>query len=929
MMHDMKSASSDSDSANNSPSFQQYSIQTDTPANLKQQFVSANGSPAMKRTPLPSLTDSSESELEASPDFPRFRPGLLSEQRSNIDKSPGFPIFRPGLLASEGFDAKTSSLGFRQSLENPTISTNTTSPDFSKFRLGSTTQQNQASASISLDSPPFTPGPRLLPQNDQESTNTSPDFPKFRPGLINGPSPSATWFKLQSPPSGHRINSTTSDLHSNPVTFGGPASPPGYIAPHLKCPVSPLARTSSQAKFPHIRSILKAPSGGHTLVNQQSKPMGSPLMRRVIQHNADRLRTRKGATATDDEEDSKSANGYTLPDEPFMKGGIVSPTSPSYLPQSLLANSVTEFRTEELRNSPSYQNIDSERTSESVDNFPCSLVQSPLTSPENQDVKMNTSSPPHIHFVASAAIDERLHVKSGENKDDSGGTKKDDTRPLQASPSVLYVRPSPPTLNQAGIPPKPTTPRLPRDVRPHLSASVSPKIPMRYSRRKSVTFEGELVHTGPLRLHHSRKSLLSPISSRYNKRRRSISTVAGHKQKDDHRMLRISPHLPSHVYRKVSMSPRHSRPFVLNKKLPPLNQTKMDEVKVTSPHHQSHLYRNDALPNYERRRSITIGQAKLPTSIRNYKRRKSVSILARSGVDSHTTTSPRHRKHPKSVSGVNGSKIDSSSALLVNSRYYRRRKSLAGATHLEVSQNKDVISNSRYYRRRRSEAIMSQYQHNKLVAPSPRLPVHIYRHISQSPTRVNRTHTYPKSITQYQNETMNYHGPNIPSMNVPMSPINYKRRKSIASLQQELRSQHGSLTPKSPGHRFRKHLPSPFPFGRKNRRKSVLVINQGDHLIPLTSPMFNRITLGAYQRSLPSTPLPRRYTRRKSLSVITPRTRRRIESDEQIQVTLEAARFDVTSIYSTKSFLSLAPTEISKRKTTATEEKPTRVGLNF
>ena len=304
------------------------------------------------------------------------------------------------------------------------------------------------------------------------------------------------------------------------------------------------------------------------------------------------------------------------------------------------------------------------------------------------------------------------------------------------------------------------------------------------------------------------------------------------------------------------------------------------------------------------------------------KSRKSVSIFTvqRDSAAGHKATSPRHHhKRRKSVSVVNGPEGNHhhSSTVSHHPRHHIRRKSLAVVPHHhENNKNGLLPDNSRYYKRRQSESIMSQYQHDKHVIPSPHLPVHVYRNISLSPKYTSRTHRHPESNIQGQNDNVDYLGPPVTGMNAPMSPINYKRRRSILSV--------GSrpLTPKSPGRFFRKHLPSPFIFGRSNRRKSVLVISQDDRLIPLTSPMFNRITLGAYQRSLPSTPIPRRFARRKSLSsVITPRTRRRVESDEQIQVTMEAARFDVTSIYSSKSFLSLAPTAISREKSGFKTEK--------
>ena len=932
MMHDIKSASSDSDSADNSPSFQRFSIQTETP-HPEQQLNSPIVAPVMNHTPSHSLTDISESEVEGtdlSPDFPKFRPGLLSElHRSDIDTtSPDFPKFRPGLLAQQNSDAKNSSSDFpkfRPGLlpqQNP--DTNTTSPDFPKFRTGLLSQQNQANTSTSSD---FRPG--LSPQHDQENSNVSPDFPKFRPGLLNG-HPSADFFKLRSPPAGHQRRSnlqSRSDFRSSSASPGSPISPPGYITPHLKCPVSPLARTSAQARFPRIRSILKPPTGGQVLVNQQTRPMGSPLMRRVLQHNADRLLMRKGTMATIDDqvEDSK-----TLLDQPNVRG-VTSPTSSPYMSQTTLINYTTENLDTELQTSPSHECTDSEKTPQSVDNLPPSAMQSPLTSPTDWETKANTGTPQHEHF-AGEAIEERLDE---EIDGESNSLNEEDTSPLLAGPSAFCLPPTPPT-NQAAVPSKATTPSpllYHQDNRPIPSASVSPKIPMRYSRRKSVTFEGEHMHTGPLRLYHSRKSPLSPISSGYNKRRRSISTV-GHKQKGEHHnfMLTPSPHLPSHVYRKVSLSPSQSRPF--NRKQPPLNQTQQDSVKVPSPHLPSHVYRNVPLYmssiNYKRRRSVSIltrheadqsGTSLINTRhnkrrksvsilthrdtgispLRHKKRRKSVSILTREEGD-HKVTSSRYQKRRKSLSVVNP-EVDHSRAIPVNSMYY------AAVTHHEGYYNNSFPANSRHYKRRRSESIMSQYQHDKHMVPSPHLPVHVYRHTLVS----------PESIIPGQNDEI---------LNIPMSPMNYKRRRSIVSVGQEQNNEHRALTPKSPRRFFRKHLPSPFIFGRNRRRKSVLVINQDDRLIPLTSPMFNRITLGAYQRSLPSTPMiPRRFARRKSLSVITPRTRRRVESDEQIQVTMEAARFDVTSIYSSKSFLSLAPTTISREKSAV--KKRRKVNCKF
>jgi hypothetical protein len=841
----------------------------------------------MNHTPSHSLTNSSESEVEASnssPDFPKFRPGLLSEHRSDTDTSPDFPKFRPGLLAQQSSEAVNPSPDvpkFRSDLQNPNSDTKTTSPDFPKFRPGLLSQQNQdqVSTSISPDAPNFRPN-----LTDQE--NVSPDFPKFRPGLLNE-HPSAPFFKLQSPPAGHQ---KSPDLYSKPTAPARPVSPPGYVTQHLKCPVSPLARTSAQARFPQIRSILKAPSAaGHALVNQQSKPMGSPLMRRVLQHNLKTLANMK------------------------LKGAS-SPTSPPYniYTQTMVTNYTTEIP-DVLQNSRSHDHTIPHSMPESVND---AIMQSPVTSPTEREIKMNTSPPPHVHFAGTA-------IKETLNEEIEDGDTTDITSPLLAGPEIFCIAPTPP-INQAEVSSREATPGplCHQDDRPKPSVSVSPKISMRYSRRKSVTFEGEVIHTGPLRSHHSRKSPLSPISSRYHKRRRSISTI-GHKQKSEHHMLTPSPHLPSHVYRKVSLSPIHSRPFKINNKEPLLNQTQ--HIKVPSPHLPTHVYRNVSLSpiNYKRRRSISIlphhhasQNGSFPVSTRHNKRRKSVSIFMAQGESGHgrKITSPRHHhKRRKSVSIVNGTENNHPSVLSVNPRQHIRRKSLAVVPHYESYQNGGFPTNSRHYKRRRSESIMSQYQHDKHVIPSPRLPVHVYRKISLSPKYTSRIHEHPESNIQGQDDIDNL-SPPVTSINAPMSPINYKRRRSIVSVGQEKTSEHRPLTPKSPGRFFRKHLPSPFIFGRRNRRKSVLVINRDDRLIPLTSPMFNRITHGAYERSLPSTPIPRRFARRKSLSVITPRTRRRVETDEQLQVTMEAARFDVTSIYSSKSFLSLAPAAISREK---------------
>ncbi len=902
-MHDTKSASSDSDSADNSPSFQRFSIQTET-QHPEQQSDSPNDSPVMNHTPPQSLMESSESEVEASnssPDFPKFRPGLLSEHRSNTDTSPDFPKFRPGLLAQQSSEAVNPSPDFpkfRSGLQNPNSDTKTTSPDFPKFRPGLLSQQNQdqVSTSISPDAPNVRPN-----LTDQE--NVSPDFPKFRPGLLNE-HPSAPFFNLQSPPAGHQRSA------DQPTAPPRPVSPSGYITQHLKSPVSPLARTSAQARFPQIRSILKAPSAaGHTLVNQQSKPMGSPLMRRVLQHSTDRFLMRKSTMATIDDQRQDTNNLKTLAN---MKG-VSSPTSPPYyILQTMVTNYTTEIP-DVLQNDQSCDHTIPHSTPESVND---AIMQSPVTSPTEREVKMNTSPPPHVHF-SGTAIEESL------NEEIEDGDTTDITSPLLAGLEIFCIPPTPP-INQAEVSSKEATPSplCHQDDRPKPSVSVAPKIPTRYSRRKSVTFEGELIHTGPLRSHHSRKSPLSPISSRYHKRRRSISTV-GHKQKSEHHMLTPSPHLPSHVYRKVSLSPIHSRPFKINNKEPLLNQTQQG-VKVPSPHLPTHVYRNVPLSpiNYKRRRSISIlphhhasQNGSFPVSTRHNKRRKSVSIFMAQGESGRKITSPRHHhKRRKSVSIVNGTESNHPSVVSVNPRHYIRRKSLAVVPRYESYQNGRFPANSRHYKRRRSESIMSQYQHDKHIIPSPRLPVHVYRKISLPPKYTSRIHEHPESNSQGQDGIDNLSPPDT-SMNAPMSPINYKRRRSILSVEQEKTSEHRPLTPKSPGRFFRKHLPSPFIFGRRNRRKSVLVISRDDRLIPLTSPMFNRITLGAYERSLPSTPIPRRFARRKSLSVITPRTRRRVETDEQLQVTMEAARFDVTSIYSSKSFMSLAPAAISREKT--------------
>ena len=245
----------------------------------------------------------------------------------------------------------------------------------------------------------------------------------------------------------------------------------------------------------------------------------------------------------------------------------------------------------------------------------------------------------------------------------------------------------------------------------------------------------------------------------------------------------------------------------------------------------------------------------------------------------------------------------------VNSRYHKRRKSDSVLVHQENGYLKPPSVNSRYYKRRKSAATIAQHQDPvHLSVPNPHLPIHIYRDVSLSPTHASRLHRHRGSVSQSKHDRQpKSPNPNLPR-SVPLSPMNYKRQNLTPS---------GNQTPttslRSPGYFLRKHLLSPLNFRRHNRRKSVLVINRENRLVPITSPAVNRISLSAYQRSLPTTPLPRRYARRKSLSsVITPRPRRRVANDEQIQVTMEAARFDVVSIYS----LPLTPHTIASEKPT-------------
>ena len=341
MMHEAKSASSDDqetdeDSLSPRSLLQHFSIQTATPTPSL-----VRDSPTESSLIDHSSQSSSESDVEPnneSPDFPKFRLGLLSQEGSHVDQSitssPDFPKFKPGLLSPKNPDEQHSSPDFpkfRPGLLTDDYNSTLTSPDFPKIHDSLLSQQNEHNHPTGCHMSTFKPS--HLYQHNSANTNISPDFPKFRPGLLNGHRPSSPPFKLASPPYNHSCLrssnfSPRSDFYSSPTS---PSNSSGYITPHLKCPVSPLARTSAQSRFPHIRSILKPPTGGPLVVaNQaQGRTPVSPLRKKVLQHNADLLLLRKGEQDSNDLSE-KASSDHSLP---------TLPTSPTPLPAQVPASS--------------------------------------------------------------------------------------------------------------------------------------------------------------------------------------------------------------------------------------------------------------------------------------------------------------------------------------------------------------------------------------------------------------------------------------------------------------------------------------------------------------------------------------------------------------------------------------------------------------
>lgn len=954
MMHNVRNTSSDDQETSDDDTprgakvfvFPHFSIQTET--SLSGDEADSPVQQSIVSHTQRSQADSSESDIEAthlSPDFPKFRPGLLSEhgpvKDQNDTTSPDFPKVRPGLLSQQISDGHNSS------------------PDFPKFRPGLLTQHN--SDATSPDFPKFRPGllskPMSKPdpiQNKAADTNISPDFPKFRPGLLNGNSPSPpSTFRLSSPPYG-----TTHPRSSSPL------SPPGYNASHLKSPLSPLARTSAaQSRFPHIRSILKPPTGAPFITHQQQNRTTvtmSPLTlrKKVLQHNTDLLLTKKGTIDTTSQVKETGSDSLSATDQD------VRYRSPPVIP-SLMCTAATP-----PLNQTHLQRENSASVSPQLNPVPecpewvitsqpgntTTAPSSPPTPPKERSGRTSATQP-HVHFAGASKEELRHVVPTGQVS--VQGESSDDREVKDTSPRLSM----PP--NQVDIPSKMTTPSPLSQSHQETQKSSSttptshPTVSRYYSRRKSVTFQQQPVRTSPLGFHHSRKSPLSPTSSRYYKRRRSTTSIS-HKQ---HHKLTPSPHLPTHIYRKVSLSPVYLKQH---------KQSSGLTHQGSSPHLPSLVYGNIPAPPlyYKRRKSVSVvthhdkdHDGSSPVNPRHYKRRKSLSVLTHHGGEPYRRHQKRRRsvsistehdsectrkslvdmKHHKrreslstltehegshcSISPTNSSyhdhhsipksrrqkgELENLSSIPANSRYYERRKSDSALVHRETEYLKPPSLHSKYYKRRKSATTIGQHQHdrNHLVPPIPPLPVHVHRNVSMSSTHTSRLQKHRGSVSQSEY----YPQPKSPSpilpQSVPMSPMNYKRQYRTPSRNRQL------ATPlRSPGHFLRKHLLSPLSIGRRNRRKSVLVINRENRLIPLTSPIVNRISLSAYQRSLPTTPLPRRYTRRKSLSsVITPRPRRRVANDEQIQVTMEAARFDVTSIYSAKSFLSLAPHAVANAK---------------
>ena len=888
MMHDLKSGSSDDQDTDNDDCL--------SPGSPYRQFILQTESPLPQRhpaspTPVHTQMDSSESDAESttlSPDFPKFRPGLIPHHvTDDSTTSPDFPKFKPGLLSQGNPNDHSSSTGSKDG--SLTQDTSPISPDFPKFRPGLLSPHHDEAAS--------------LEQSDTKSAAISPDFPKFRPGLLCGDDyRSVTSPRLQSSVS--RTKSPQAEVISNPTT---PSSSSGYVTPHLKCPLSPLARTSAHATSPNIRSILKPVTAGPVLPTQQSRAAASPLRRRVLQHNLLLRESADSTTHCSCKETGEDRHNIQANSEP-----TTSPVVPElvYLPP-----------TPPRDHGPFGRRNDFLERSE-IDS----------TSPSTASDHL------HVHFESGELPDGLVFVNQAcaahlEDKEDDGQEKT--TSPqltglaTPQTPPTSHPRPSSGTPLHSPC----------QDDRPSplKVSSVSPmsqsNVPNRYRRRKSVTFEGthSVIHRSPSQLTRSRQSPLSPSRSRYYRRRKSISTTAQvQTMREQHSVHKLtpSPHLPSHIYRKVSLSPIDShRPKVAHSRSPHTH------IKVPSPHLPTHIYRNVPMTplSYRRRKSVSIvtnhGEA-YPSHSRHGKRRRSVSIMTHNASEGgHQRTSlhlPHHIQRRRSV--PHGEETSTQTrqeglSTLPEKEYgtsTNSEKTTSVSSHCDSEGVSHHHRSSRYQRRRRSDSILSQqeiksrfykrrksisghhHQHLGFHNPGAHLPVHVYsQNQQQLPT-----------ITQ---------SPSLPR-NDPSTPINNKRRKSITSIGQNHTTSNGNcqtLTPaQSPFHFPRRSVPPPLTFGWQRRRKSVLVINRDNHLIPVTSPLVNRISLTAYQRSLPTTPLPRRYyARRMSLSsVITPRPRRRVETDEQIQVTMEAARFDVTSIYSAKSFLSLAPHRIASGK---------------
>ena len=1087
MMHELKSASSDDPETDEDTSFPppRFLIRTETPrsgvpphspfhyssmnhvrdgevGSSESDVEATHSSPDVPSSPLPQGSDVDHDDNQ-SPDFPKFRPGLLFQlNQDGKSTSPDFPKFRPGLLSPQNIDGKS------------------TSPDFPKFRPGLLSQQTKDEKSTSLDFPKFRPGllaecnsntnrvasmtnveltkatPNLqshqTERNGQTSpdlrsglashqtpsnNNISPDFPKFRPNLLSGQSPSSPPFRLASPPLGRSRShlrssgfSQTSDYYTNSTT---PSSQTGFVTPRLKCPVSPLARTSSaQSRFPHIRSILKSSTGGPLVSSHLGRTTVSPLRKKVLQHNADLSLMRKETRYLNDHPEETDEGWQRATDN----SNVTNTKSTDDLPLLMLTSATPPLNhahsTRQGMSSispqlnPVIECAEPDNTQEPDDIAAVYWTSSatPSSSDEtDQETNAVSSTPLHVHFAADSGRHKLHSVPSTGHlnqvsHDPNASYKKNDT----SFPSISFLPPTPPTrlVGDSSVVsvPSPLLNFHQENQMGTSTISTSPlshaNIPKKYSRRKSVTFEREsILRTSPSGYPNFRKGPLSPTSSRYYKRRRSIATI-GHKQRTEHHKVLPNPQLPSHIYRKVSLSPtyrysvqhkkqsqhdhiqipiphipfRDPETFVKRKRRKsvsvvtyhegannysinnprhrkrrksvlvlsrteeehypgePRHQKRRKSVSISTEHEGEHY--PGSLRYQKRRQSVSVlrhpeGEY-YPDSLRHQKRRKSVSILAEHDKDCCITSpkTSRYHKRRKSVSvstecedGQHNSSLDrdhvnpsssmststhhkDASVHPVESRHHNRRQSDSVLTQHEIDGGFHKLLNSRYYRRRKSESVVGQYHNHHLRVPSPHLPVHVHRDVSLSAMQSDRHHMHRSSLSKSENDLLpKSQSPNlIPPRSNPMSPINYKRQTSVATAKggHNLKTSggdHRSSTQhllRSPGHFLRRHFRSQFSFKQRNRRKSVLVINRENRLIPVTSPLVNRVSLSPYQRSLPTTPLPRRYARRKSLSsVITPRPRRRFGEDEQFQVTMEAARFDVTSIYSAKSFLSLAP----------------------